>query len=167
MTNKQECDIINNKLQPFLALQQQWSGLILGGSLALIIQKKLPYRNTLDVDLVGHRYHEFPNQEICQMGSSIDETDCLMIKIDGKPYDFFINPFVIYHNVIFQDVKIKVQHPAQIMSAKMKYYDKYKIVKHRDDIIAYFDIQKNGYKELTEEQQAAAKLKQQDDDLPF
>lgn len=130
----------------------------------MMIQKKLPYRKAGDIDLVGHRYHAFPNQEIIQMGSSIDETDCIMIRVDGRAFDYFINPFVIYHNVIFQDISLKVQHPPQIMSAKMKYYDKYKIAKHRDDIIAYFDIQKNGYKELTDEQQA---IIDKEDDLPF
>lgn len=154
---------IFNKLVNFRELSQQWPDLILGGSLALMLQNQLPYRESSDIDLVGHRYNAWDNQTIIQQGSSIDDTECIMIQIGENKFDFFINPFVIYSTINLLDVKIKVQVPSQIVQAKLKYFAKYNMTKHRDDIIAYLDIAKNGYKELTIEEST----KSETDDLPF
>lgn len=162
--NDNESSELFVKLEPFFKLNQQWQDLILGGSLALILQNLLPYRGTTDIDLVGHKFNVWDKQEICAFGSSIDDSDCIMIKIDGKAFDFFIKPNVLYSVIEFKGVRINVQHPAQIIEAKLKYYSKYNMQKHRDDIIQYLDIKKNGYKELN---QAESTTNSIEDDLPF
>jgi len=128
MTDTQQWDIYG-KLGPFFKLNQQWHDLILGGSLALMLQDKIPYRATGDIDLVGHRYHVWDNQTVCQMGSSIDDADCVMIKIDEVAYDFFIKPTVMYSIIELKGIQIKVQVPSQIIEAKQKYFSKYNIQK--------------------------------------
>lgn len=154
------------KLAPFFKLNQQWYDLILGGSIALILQDALPYRQVSDIDLVGHRYNIWNNQVINHIGTSVDDADCLTITIDNVKYDYFIKPTVIWSEIELMGVKIKVQSPKQIISAKMLYYLKYDIVKHRDDIIAFFDIKKNGYKEQ-ETGVLGTLANTTEDDLPF
>lgn len=164
MTYNQKQEALQT-LAPFIKLHQQWPKLILGGSLALIIQDAIPYRKAKDIDLVGHRYNVWDKQEIYQLGSSVDDADCVMIKIDGVAFDYFIKPSVIYSVIDFMGILINVQYTPQIISAKLQYYNKHAIVKHRDDLVAYFEIKKNGYKE--QEEIISTVAANTDDDLPF
>lgn len=163
MTENQKMEMCG-KLEPFFKLNQQWQDLILGGSLALMLQNAIPYRSGGDIDLVGHKYNVFDNQTIRQLGSSVDDADCVMITIDNSSYDFFIKPTVIYSVVELKGIRINVQYPQQIIAAKLQYFNKYGIQKHRDDLIAYFDIIKNGYKQLDAPIHTSNSI---DDDLPF
>jgi len=160
--NQAQADELVTNLQPFIALKEQWDSIILGGSMALIIQKAINYRTSTDIDLVGHCYYAFKGQKLVHQTGSDDDVNCHTISINERQYDYFVNPKVIYENVEFQGIQLRVQSPKQIMEAKLVYFHKYGIPKHRLDIINYFDIITNGYKE-----KPVIVSNSEDDDLPF
>jgi hypothetical protein len=133
-------ELLNNKVQQFLQLQHQFPDLIIGGSMSLILQGKIPNREIGDIDIVSHRYFEFEGATIIGEARS-EDNDALKLTVKGESYDYFIIPNVIYKAIEYRGNKIKVQSPSQIMEAKFKYYNK-GVTKHKDDIIHYL----NGYK---------------------
>jgi hypothetical protein len=127
---------IRQRIGEYLALHSQFEELIIGGSLALILQKTIPKRLVNDLDIVATRYHEFNGAVITRTPFHSEGDNALSIQIDDKCYDYFIRPHVLYKNIEWEGVKVKVQLPEQIFLAKFDYLLK-GVKKHREDIVSY------------------------------
>jgi hypothetical protein len=134
-----EIDVKKHQLEAainkFLELSAHCGDLILGGSLSLMVQGHIPLRKSSDLDVVCHRYFEFPGAVIKGESFSQDN-DAIKVFFNGENFDFFIIPQVVYKTVDFNGKSIKVQSSAQIIEAKLKYFNK-GITKHKQDIIDF------------------------------
>lgn len=122
---------VNQKaLNSYLKLQEKFPEIILGGSLALMLQGTIPSRQINDLDVTASRYLELSPNRMAASGSS---QSCYCFDVDGIKCDLFINHHAIYHTIKRDGKEIRVQAVEEIMQAKFEYFCK-GATKHELDI---------------------------------
>jgi hypothetical protein len=105
-----------NILNEILKIQQQYPNIYIGGSIALILQKVIPYRKPKDIDLISpdriHIYEIF----------SIDKEKHWRIRnktINNIRFEIFHNPNAEYIKYKYKGNVIKLSPTDEIMEWKI------------------------------------------------
>jgi len=122
-----------------IELQEKYPNIYLGGSVALLLQGAIPYREPKDVDLVcSDRIHIYDLFEIK------DRPRKGLIKhysYEEKRFELFFNPNAQYIEYPFEENIIKISPVEEILQWKFKYQLKNPdCIKNNADINHYMSL---------------------------
>jgi len=134
-------DMLIIKLRPHMALvdavMEDNENAIISGSLALILQGLMPYREIHDLDITAPFFGGFKTASVdSRFGESGKDTIQMSLTSNGRNigFDLFINPTIIYTTINFEGKTYKVCDFKPIVEAKFRYLMG-GTMKHSDDII--------------------------------
>lgn len=113
---------MRNILNKILDIQQRYPNIYVGGSIALMLQGTIPFRNPKDVDLISpykiHIYEVFNVSK--EKHSRIRHKS-----IDDIRFELFFNPKAEYIEFDYNDSIIKLSPSVEIMEWKINKLSKY------------------------------------------
>lgn len=117
---------------------------IIGGSIALMMRKVIPYRQAKDLDIVQPYFIPIDGAEYSYTTSFSTDNEATKVTFEGNNIDLFLDAKATYSIIKFHGLDYKVQTPEKIIEAKMRYFMQGN-VKHIDDISHYMAFKKNEF----------------------
>lgn len=127
-------EILNKNLFKILELQSQYPNLYIGGSISLLLQNAIPYRETSDIDLITvEPYHIY---DIFDVDREINNKT-RRYNYNGTRNELFKNKNAQYLNFNYNGYILKISPVSEIMEWKQRFNY---IEKHKKDLELYDKI---------------------------
>lgn len=124
-------EILNKNLFKILELQSQYPNLYIGGSISLLLQNAIPYRETSDIDLITvEPYHIY---DIFDVDREINNKT-RRYNYNGTRNELFKNKNAQYLNFNYNGYILKISPISEIMEWKQRFNH---INKHKKDLENY------------------------------
>lgn len=111
---------IDDSVNSFKILQQHLPDIVLSGSVALMLQGKMPLRKAKDLDIVGiSKIHSKYEKEVDE---NDEYNDNIKYEIHGITFDYFVDESSAKRNIVkYKGMIIPCSRPEDIMKAKFRY----------------------------------------------
>lgn len=129
--------IIAPRIEEFLLLQEKNPNVVLGGSMALILQGWIPAREVGDIDVSLPFYTQLIDATVTNTRGQSGNGEALRMifnsEKDNFNFDLFLDNKSVWRDFVYAGRVFRIQDPMQIVAAKMKYLIKGK-TKHAKDL---------------------------------